>query len=320
MTKRRLAMEKLLTVEPKVRALAEPKVRAGAVRSMGLSLERLNEGAEGDRVVELDPALCEPSFVRDRLEDVRDGEGERKGDDPAGIAALADSILEGGQVVPILVRPMPGAAGRYQIAYGHRRWLACRRLGRTVRAVVRPLADEDLVIAQGRENNERRDLSFIERAHFAARLVERGLSRAVVCKALGIDKSELARLLAVANGLPEGLAELIGRAPKAGRPRWMTLVSLCEGANAQTAIAVARQSMALDTDARFRAVLAALDAAPAQPAPRRTRTARTGFPGRVEVGGGTTRITVEDAGKDGFGAFLAGELDRLYAAYLKRRG
>ena len=319
MTKRRLAMEKLLAVEPRVRAVEEePKVRAGAVRSMGLSLERLNGPAAeaGERVVELDPALCEPSFVRDRLED---GDGESMGEgDPAGITALAESIEEGGQAVPILVRPMPGAAGRYQIAYGHRRWLACRRLGRPVRAVVRSLGDEELVVAQGRENNERRDLTFIERAHFAARLVARGLPRAVVQKAIGVDKSELARLLAVANGLPPGLAERIGRAPKAGRPRWLKLVALCAGEGAKKALAAAEASRGRDTDARFRAVLDALAPAPATAAAPQGRHPGK-FPGRIETRDGAMVITIEDTGEEGFGAFIAGELQGLYAAYLAQR-
>lgn len=314
MTKRRLAMEKLLAVEPRVRAIEEPKVRAGAVRSMGLSLERLNEangGEAGERVVELDPALCEPSFVRDRLEDTGSGEG-----DPTGIAALAESIEEGGQAVPILVRPMPGASGRYQIAYGHRRWLACKRLGRPVRAVVKPLADEELIVAQGRENNERRDLTFIERAHFAARLVARGMPRTVVQKALGVDKTELARLLAVANGLPEGLAERIGRAPKVGRPRWLKLVALCEGEGAEKALAAAEASCGLDTDGRFRAVLEAMGEVPAGTEAKRKPVGRGKFPGRVEVRDGATLITLDDAGAESFGAFVARQLDNIYTAYL----
>ena len=115
MTKRRLAMEKLLAVDP-----AQPKapaktgtpqvsvVRSGAVRTMGLALDQMREertAPPAERVVDLDPALCDPSFVRDRL-------GETAGDtDPGGIEALATSIEEGGQAVPILVRPHPDACG-----------------------------------------------------------------------------------------------------------------------------------------------------------------------------------------------------------------
>ena len=54
-----------------------------------------------------------------------------------------------------------------------------------------------LVLAQGKENSERRDLSFIERAMFAVHLEERGFDRNVVMAALSVDKSEAAKLFAV---------------------------------------------------------------------------------------------------------------------------
>ena len=50
-----------------------------------------------------------------------------------------------------------------------------RSWGRPVKAVVKKLGDEELVIAQGQENNERQDLSYIEKARFAHRLGKRGL-------------------------------------------------------------------------------------------------------------------------------------------------
>ena len=39
-----------------------------------------------------------------------------------------------------------------------------------MRAIIQALTDAELVIAQGKENAERRNLSFIERALFAANL------------------------------------------------------------------------------------------------------------------------------------------------------
>ncbi len=41
---------------------------------------------------------------------------------------------------------------------------AVRRLELQVKAIVRKLTDDELVLAQGKENAERRNLSFIERA------------------------------------------------------------------------------------------------------------------------------------------------------------
>jgi ParB family chromosome partitioning protein len=316
MTKRREAMERLLGKgaagqgeAPAAPPKSPPReaVRAGAVRTMGLALDRLGAMGPGEAVEEIDTALCEPSFVRDRIEDGDDEEVDRSG----GIAELAASIAEGGQAVPILVRPHPERPGRYQIAYGHRRWRACRHLGRPVRAIVRPLDDDALVVAQGRENNERRDLSFIERAEFAATLVRRGTSRAVVGRALAVDKSELARLLAVAEGLPSGLARAIGRAPKAGRPRWLRLLELARGEAAATALAAAARVQHLSTDARFRAVLDAVTP-PAEPD---GDAVGEGIPVRIRRGPRETVITVDEVRAAGFGEFVAERMGELYAQF-----
>ncbi|WP_164125936.1 ParB/RepB/Spo0J family partition protein, partial [Stenotrophomonas maltophilia] len=67
-------------------------------------------------------------------------------------AAFRDLIRQHGQNVPILVRPKPGDTEGYEVAFGHRRLRAARELGIKVRAVVRSLTDEQLVIAQGQEN------------------------------------------------------------------------------------------------------------------------------------------------------------------------
>ena len=98
-------------------------------------------------------------------------------DTTADASDFIDAIRITGQQVPILVRPHPEIEGRYQIAYGHRRARAARELGRPVRAVVRQMSDAELVVAQGQENSARRDLSFIERALYAAKLERAGFDR-----------------------------------------------------------------------------------------------------------------------------------------------
>ncbi|MFC7555837.1 ParB/RepB/Spo0J family partition protein [Pseudoroseomonas wenyumeiae] len=60
------------------------------------------------------------------------------------------------------MRPHPTEPGRFQVAFGHRRLRAARDLAKPVRAVVRPLSDRELVLAQGQENSARANLSFIE--------------------------------------------------------------------------------------------------------------------------------------------------------------
>lgn len=206
-----------------------PRAASGAIKAMGLSLGSITREAEearalrealtqGERVVELDPELIDASFVEDRLTD-----GET--DDP-DFLALADSIRDSGQQSPILVRPHPEKQGRYQTAYGHRRLNAVRSLGIKVKAIVRPLTDDELVLAQGKENAERRNLSFIERAMFASALADRGFDRKVIGEALAVQKSELSRLMQVAEGVPPAIARAIGPAPKVGRERWMAFGSL----------------------------------------------------------------------------------------------
>jgi len=80
------------------------------------------------------------------------------------IAGLADSVGRDGLLNPILVRPGPN--GRYELVYGHRRWLAHGKAGReTILCFVRDdLTDEDAAKLRAVENQHRkpvRDLDLI---------------------------------------------------------------------------------------------------------------------------------------------------------------
>src|SRR4051812_32222633 len=127
---------------------AEP-ARPGPLRSIGLSLKQMSAEADdaralraqiegGQAVVDLDPSLIDPSFITDRIPIEQD----------PGFDRFVQSIAQAGQQVPILVRPHPDTSGRYQAAYGHRRLRAAASLGRSIRAIVRPLTDAELVVAQ----------------------------------------------------------------------------------------------------------------------------------------------------------------------------
>ncbi|MDG3577708.1 ParB/RepB/Spo0J family partition protein, partial [Rhizobium sp. YJ-22] len=112
-----------------------PRVSAGAVGALRNTLAHITKDG---RVVELDPAAIDPSPYPDRL-----GGAE----DSAAIEQLAASIARNGQEVPVLVRPHPERANRYQTIYGHRRVRAIAGLGQgqKVRAIVRDLTDEELL-------------------------------------------------------------------------------------------------------------------------------------------------------------------------------
>ncbi len=211
-------------------------------------------------VVELDTESVQPSFVADRMEVAFD---------PA-FEALKESISETGQQVPILVRPTPGEQGTYQIAYGHRRWKACRALGKPVRGVIKELSDEELLVAQGQENHERKDLSFIETCLFVYRLAQ-DYPQTLIVKAIGKDKSLVSKLRKLATTMPEEFLRMIGPAPKIGRPRWEEMASFFqEGKLSVTHQKAVNSLFALDSfaelhsDERFSEVLQLLQETPAE--------------------------------------------------------
>ena len=210
--------------------LERPSRPSGALSAISRSLDGLSEKAkraddieqklvQGLVVIEIDTSLVDASIVPDRMELSAEQNEE-----------FRETIRENGQQSPILVRPKPDAEGRYEVAFGHRRLRAARELGIKVRAVVKKLSDQELVVAQGQENSSRTDLTFIERARFAARLEERGFSRDVVMSALSVDKAALSRLVALATRMPASLVEAIGPAPGFGRVRWVELAELLDAA------------------------------------------------------------------------------------------
>ncbi|SEI21247.1 chromosome partitioning protein, ParB family [Rhizobium tibeticum] len=193
--------------------------RRGASRSMIQSLDELAETSmrilDGDTVIALDPGELDGSFVADRI-----------GDDDEAYSNLKEAIRQSGQSTPILVRPHPSDDGRYMIVFGHRRARVARELGVKVRAVVKPLADIEHVIAQGQENTARADLTFIEKAIFASKLLRSGLSKDVLKSALTVDDSLLSRMLSVADVVPDVVLDALGSAKGVGRDRWEELKKL----------------------------------------------------------------------------------------------
>jgi ParB family chromosome partitioning protein len=280
----------------------------GAIGAVSRSIEQLKQQS----VVEIDPAQIEVSFISDRLE------GSAEPHD-----SLVQSIREHGQQVPILVRPHPGSDGRYQVVYGHRRLKAVAEIGRPVRAVVKVLTDEQAIIAQGQENSQRTDLSFIERALFAARLEARGFARDAIMAALAVDKTGLSRLISAAVKVPEDVIRAIGPAPKAGRDRWIELASRLERAGAVEAVRreIAHAAFpARDTDERFvRVFNAAMEKKPARPKPTVLKGADGTRYARLKTEAESLTVTIDDKTTPGFGAYLAEALPDLYAAF-KARG
>lgn len=309
----RVAQSSAVTLERK--SAATP----GALKVMGIALQSSNSDAEeaetlraqltaGDRVIELDPAIVDRSPFRDRIGDEFDADFEK----------LKASVSESGQQVPVLVRPHPEQEGRYQAAYGHRRLRAAQALGRPLKAIVRRLSDAELVIAQGRENLERRDLSYIERAQFAAALEAQGFDRATILAAVEPNKGNLSVMLSIANAVPAQIIAAIGPAPKVGRPRWS---DFAEALQASGAVEAARAALDkadfrdAETDTRFRLIFSAVTVARAAPVSSHSRSILSengSMIGRVERSARSARMVFEDPA---FVDFLAARLARLHAEF-----
>jgi ParB family transcriptional regulator, chromosome partitioning protein len=283
---------------------APVRIRSGAIGAMGTSLQVLQEAArEADH-------LRETLAASDVILDI----------DPT----LKASIRESGQQVPVLLRPHPATPGRYQTAFGHRRIRALKEIGRPVRAQVKTLTDVELVLAQGKENAERRDLSYIEKAYFAANLAAHGIERSVMMTALNIDKSDLSRLLSIGRAIPAHILQAIGPATKIGRPRWEELIEALkeDGADDRCRTLIIKDAFSLSSsDERFKLMLSTARGFPNAQSPKKGEHAvllkDTG--GRTVVtsvkSGKSTRFEIDETSAPDFAQFLAEQLKDLYAAY-----
>jgi len=294
------------------------RVASGSVKAVKESfslVERENDAlrrqmSEHPGIREVDVALIEPSPVADRLVSNNDRAFED----------LRNSIREHGQEIPVLLRPHPERQGQYQIAYGHRRVRAARDLGIPVKAVVRTLSDDQLVVAQGVENAAREDLSFIERALFAERLETRGFSRGVIQQALVIDRAETSKLIAVARAIPPHVVQAIGKAPRVGRGRWQEFADVFDHSDASCRVQAALKRVGfeqLSSDERFSALLAAARAVePVAPSVSRTILSSDGRNiGQIRETKRGPVLSLESGKIGNFGEFLTDRLPELFAEF-----
>ncbi|WP_066922466.1 plasmid partitioning protein RepB [Methylobacterium sp. CCH5-D2] len=286
---------------------------SGALRSLAAQADAAAALQTGASVVELDAGLIDDSFIADRVADAND----------PSLATLVESVRESGQQVPVLVRPHPTAEGRYQIAYGRRRTRAARILERPVRAVIRPLTDAELVVAQGKENLERRDLSFIERAFFALRMEQHGFPRATITSAMGVGKGDLSSLISVAKTVPEDVLAAIGPAPAAGRPRWRDLAEQVKTADrhALTTLLGDPAFQAKGTDERFAAVYTALAPKPEPKLkPQTWKDVEGRKVARVERATDRVALSFDETVEPGLADYVLDRLPEILAAYRASKG
>lgn len=325
MSKRRDALAGFLSpIEPTAEGIvrAKPAVQSGALNSMNQAIANLATEAEeaerlrskleaGETIIEIDPAVIERSFVRDRLGGFTGPEFD----------AFREGIRSVGQIIPVLVRPHPERTGKYQLAFGHRRVEASRQLGRNVKAIVRNLTDDDLILAQGKENSDREGLSFIEKAFFALSLEQKGIRRQVIMDALATtSKGVLSGMISLASALPSELIEVIGPAPSIGRPRWEALAELLRDDKSPGIWrdVIEEQSFTeLTSDVRFEKLFKALSSRSETSKEEQViRSAEGRRIATAQTGKRAVKLTIPTKDTPEFATFLLSRLPDIYSAFV----
>ncbi|MDH5760220.1 MAG: ParB/RepB/Spo0J family partition protein [Gemmatimonadota bacterium] len=126
------------------------------------------------------------------------------------LSELASSIRENGLLQPLVVRPAPGAEGRYELVAGERRFRSVTQLGwEDVPVVIRDASDETLLVLALVENLQREALNPLEEAEGYQALADRfSLTQAEIAQAVGKDRSTVANLLRLLK-LPISVRKLL---------------------------------------------------------------------------------------------------------------
>ena len=126
------------------------------------------------------------------------------------IVELARSIQEKGVIQPILVRAI--AEDKYELIAGERRLRAVKHLGLgEIPAIVRRVADADLLEISIIENIQREELNALEEAKAYRRLAQEfGHTQDHIANRVGKDKSSVSNLLRLLN-LPEKIQDYISK-------------------------------------------------------------------------------------------------------------
>lgn len=129
-------------------------------------------------------------------------EAQRNTIDPGKIIELAESIRSNGLQEPILLRPMNG---RYEIVFGHRRFLAHQHLGiGGIPSFIREMDDVQVIIVRAIENLQRENLSPMEEAKtYYLMKTKGGMDLDEICKRSGKHFNTVKRFLRIYEWPPE---------------------------------------------------------------------------------------------------------------------
>lgn len=114
---------------------------------------------------------------------------------------LADSIAREGIMQPLLVRPLVGQEGLFEIIAGERRFRAAKIVGLTeVPVLIRDVSDEQAAIMALIENMQREDLNPLEEARGIRRLIDEfNFTHEQAAESIGRSRSYTSNLLRLIN-------------------------------------------------------------------------------------------------------------------------
>nr|MBV6629917.1 ParB/RepB/Spo0J family partition protein [Oceanococcus sp. HetDA_MAG_MS8] len=177
---------------------------------LGDSLNLVKPQAEDSSAPKTDLAATE-EVVELELDQLQPGALQpRKVMDSGALEELAASIKAQGVVQPIVARPLPTRANRFEIIAGERRWRAARLAGlKTIPALVRSLEDRAVLAIGLIENIQREGLNPIDEANALARLIsEVGLTHEQCAEAVGRSRASVSNMLRLLN-LAEPVQDLL---------------------------------------------------------------------------------------------------------------
>ena len=235
--------------------------------------------------------------------------------DDESLGHLAESIKAHGIVQPVLVRRV---GDHYELVAGERRWRAAKLAGlRTIPAVIKDIADKDLLEVALIENVQREDLNPIEEAQAYSKLIETvGLTQEALAERVGRDRSYITNYLRLLK-LPEDIQQLV-KQKRISTGHARTLLAL---QHVDLQRLVARQIISNDLSVRATEDIVRKRTERAA-TPRRTPAAATVDPNvraaesKLRRALGTQVRILEDgtgAGKLEISYFNRQDLDRLYS-------
>ena len=170
-----------------VTAVVEPVRSSTAIVE---PVQSVSQEASGRRIMDVPVASIIPNARQ-----------PRRDFDPKSIRELADSIRSSGLLQPIVIRPVIGSVGQFELIAGERRWRASKELGwHSIPAIVMQATDQDSGVWALIENVHRTDLNPMDRSVAMQRLAsEFRLTHEALAERVGLDRTTVTNLLRLAE-------------------------------------------------------------------------------------------------------------------------